>query len=111
MVWENNYQAFWLAVDDKQIMIAEILDSIGILSDITAEVEVAHIESLKKRRYSDDLGNHDTIKEDLRQAREINMIQITVRNCISCLRKIRMLKVVIKKSINVSGVYLIHRSF
>jgi hypothetical protein len=34
------------------------------------------------------LGDPDTIKEDLRQAREINTIQVSARNCVSCLRKI-----------------------
>jgi hypothetical protein len=94
---------FWLAADDIPEMFTEIIEMIAVLSDIKKEAEAMNIEMLKQKIYLEDSTDPDAIKEDLRQAREINSIQVTVRNCISCLRKVRMLKVVIRKSIDVPG--------
>jgi hypothetical protein len=72
------------------------------MTNIGTDVELELMKNVVKR-YSDDPENPDTVKDDLRQAGEINLVQISVKNCICCLKKIRWLKVVIRKSIKISG--------
>jgi hypothetical protein len=102
LVWEKNHHAFWLAVEDVTIMFYIIEEQIKIMFDID-RAAVAMKQNLASRKYLEDPMDPDTVREDLKQAREINSIRMTVRNCISCLRKVRMLKVVIRKSVDAPG--------
>jgi hypothetical protein len=99
LVWDKNHHAVWLAVEDITEMFYTIEDALIDMVNI-GKAAVALNELMMKLSYSEDPTDPDTVGEDLKEAREINSILVTVRNCISCLRKTWMLKVVIRKSID-----------